>query len=354
METTFEKMREELKKNGVVFIRNFISSADALEIKKDIENYVQKDLIEREKSKQNFGRYEGEVGITHNNQGKHIITDFFGRSSKLDESIGKIFEDKNTANLFKFIGGEHLKLRGYNTRRMNGPLNYSAMEWHRDNVGEFTIGLILDEAEGSNDSATCFIPGSHLYPYCPFTTAQFTMPIPIPERPIWQRFFSDRLEKKTTALAQDAIGQPGDIYIFLGDLWHGRRPNLVSNNDIVFFIGLFPSEIPFPSHAKVDIPSDEILKKLPAALRRVVDFRNTPPNADKNSYFYQLQKQKLSYGFLSLWNLARLETLFWNSANLGGNKYFQKVLTKIENLLRPMTHFCSRAINKIKRSFLAS
>jgi len=351
MKSTFEKMREELKENGIVFVRNFISSADALEIKNDIEKSVQKDLSEREKPEQKYGRFDGSSGITHNNQGKHIITDFFGRSFKLDQSMGKLFEDENVSRLLKFIGGENLKLRGYNTRRMNGPMNYSAMEWHRDNVGEFTIGIVLSEQGNTNDSATCFIPGSHLYPYCPFTTAQFTMPTPIPERPIWERFFSAQLEKKTTANAQDALGQPGDVYIFMGDLWHGRRPNFAGNNDVVFFIGLFPSEVPFPSHAKVDIPSDEILAKLPLSLRKLVDFRNTPANTEKNSYFYELQKQKMSYGFLSLWNLAKLETLFWGSTKLGGNKYVKKMIAKLEDLFRPVSHLCGRVFRKLRRSF---
>lgn len=255
------------------------------------------------------------------------------------------------SRLLKFIGGENLKLRGYNSRRMNGPLNYSAMEWHRDNVGEFTIGIVLSEAEDSNDSATCYIPGSHLYPYCPFTSAQFAMPVPIPERPLWERFFSSRLERKTTAQARDAIGKPGDIYIFLGDLWHGRRPNHVGNNDVVFFIGLFPSEIPFPSHAKVDIPPDEVLAKLPLSLRKVVDFRNTPANQNKDSYYYQMQKEKISYGFFSLWNFARLETLFWNSTRWGGNKYVRKVLVKLESTLRPLVNLSERVIRKLRRAF---
>jgi hypothetical protein len=351
LETHFEKLRDELKKNGLVYIRNFISEQDSLQIRSDIEKHVERDLLQREKVKQIHGRFEGDVGITHNNSGKHIITDFFGRSLKLDESIGRLFDDQTASKLFEFIGGKNLKLRGYNTRRMNGPINYSAMEWHRDNVGEFTIGIVLSEQGNSNDSATCYIPESHTYPYCPFTSAQFAMPAPAPARPIWERFFSSMLEKKTTALAKDAVGKPGDIYIFMGDLWHGRRPNYVGNNDVVFFIGLFPSEVPFPSHANVDIPADDILAKLPLSLRRVVDFRNTPENKEKTSYFYELQKQKQTYGFLSLWNLAKLETLFWKSANLGGNKYVKKFIAKLERMLNPMTHFCGRIVRKIQRSF---
>lgn len=351
MKPTFENLREELKANGLVFIRNFIPREEALKIKSDIEKSVQQDLSEREAAKQIHGRFDGSMGVSHNNQGKHIITDFFGRSSQLDESMGKLFGDETVSRLLRFIGGDNLKLRGYNTRRMNGPENYSAMEWHRDNFGEFTIGIVLSDSGPSNDSATCYIPGSHLYPYCPFVSAQFTMPVPIPPRPIWERFFSAKLEKQTTALAKDASGQPGDVYIFMGDLWHGRRHNFVSNHDVVFFIGLFPSEIAFPSHAKVDIPSSEILEKLPVALRQVVDFKNTPPNPEKNSYFYDLQNQKNRYGFFSLWNLARLEALFWNSTKLGGHPLVRKVITKLENLVRPFTNLGLRVVRKVRRSF---
>ena len=92
-ELNFEKLREELKTNGIVFVRNFISAADAMEIKNDIEKSVQIDLAERESSKQTYGRFEGSSGVTHNKQGKHIITDFFGSSSNLDEWVGKILAD---------------------------------------------------------------------------------------------------------------------------------------------------------------------------------------------------------------------------------------------------------------------
>lgn len=340
---TFEQLRDDLKTNGLVFIRNFIPVADAIEIRKSIENSVQNDLREREQVQKIYGRFEGSVGITHNNQGKHIIADYFGRSSKLDEAVGKIFEDENVSCLLKFIGGDNLKLRGYNTRRMNSVFDYSAMEWHRDNLGEFTIGIVLTESGQSNDSSTCYIPGSHLYPYCPFAEAQFVMPHPIPMRPLHERFFSTLLEKKTTESAQDAIGKPGDIYIFLGDLWHGRRANFVGNNDVVFFVGLFPSEIPFPSHSEVNIPSEEILSQLPQALRRVVDFRNTPPNKDQSSYIYELQKQKKSYGFFSLWNWVKLEIRFWKKAN--------DLFADLHEWILEIKNFGRRVVRKIRRSF---
>lgn len=343
---TFEQLKADLQKDGIVIIRNFISVEDANEIRKNIETSVDNDLQEREKAQQIYGRFEGSAGVTHNNSGKHIITDYFGRSSKLDQAMGKIFEDENTSRLLKFIGGDNLKLRGYNTRRMNGSLEYSAMEWHRDNVGEFTIGVVLSESGKTNDSATCYIPGSHLYPFCPFAKAKFTMPHPIQMPPWPLRFFSSLLEKKTTAKAQDAVGRPGDIYIFLGDLWHGRRPNFVANHDVVFFIGLFPSEIPFPGHSKVEIPSTEILQKLPKALREVVDFRNTPENKTKDSYFYQVQKQKQSMGIFTLWRLVQFENWIWKPFN----RYFQYV----ENRIHRVKYLWGRVVGKIRRTLTST
>lgn len=91
MKMNFEKLSEELRANGIVYIPGFISPSVAAEIKNDIEKAVQKDIDERQAAQQNFGRFDGSAGISHNNQGKHIITDFFGRSPKLDESVGKKF-----------------------------------------------------------------------------------------------------------------------------------------------------------------------------------------------------------------------------------------------------------------------
>lgn len=335
-----------METNGIVFVRNFLSSEEVNSIRTFIESSVANDLNERNLAGQLYGRFQGSAGVTHNNQGKHVITDFFGQCQMLDLAVGRIFEDPRISSLLKFVGGENLKLRGYNTRRMNGSLEFSAMEWHRDNVGEITIGILLNESGKTNDSATCFIPGSHLFPYCPFKEAQFTMPLPVPMKPKHERLFSSWLESKTTSSSQDAQGEPGDLYIFLGDLWHGRRPNFIGNHDMVFFIGLFPTEIPFPAHSEVVIPAEDVLQKLPPTLRRLVDYKNTPLNKEKTSYIYELQKKKINYSFLSLWNFVKLEIQFWKKVN--------EMLADLQKQLQKIENFYLRVVRKIRRSFFTN
>lgn len=183
MHKTFENLRDELKSNGCTFVRNFISISDIQKIKNDIEKWKTIDLEERQAARADYGRFHGSAGVTFYNQGKHIITDFFARSNSLDQAIDRLLSDESVSKLLEFIGGKNLKLRGYNARCMTGNPEYSAMEWHRDNIGEITIGIVMDDQGESSDGATCYVPGSHLYPYCPFMKAQFTMPYPIKNPP---------------------------------------------------------------------------------------------------------------------------------------------------------------------------
>lgn len=307
-----QEWKRKIEKDGFLIIRNYFSKSDICGAKKDIDKNIDLDLKARNIEGLMYGRYEGSAGVTHNNQGRHIITDFFGRSEILENTVAKFFGDVNIKGLFEHIGGKHLKLRGFNSRKLSGLKDYSAMEWHRDNYGEITVAIIMDSSNLSNDGATCVIPGSHTYPCCPFKDLNFEQPFPVPKLPIWQRFFSSILERRVLKSAVDIVGEAGDVYIFLGDLWHGRRVNLVNNKGIVFFIGLFPSEIPFPQHSKVNIPESSVLDRLPIELRNLVDYLKTPPNNTKDSYFYKMKKDNQRMRLFSLLNIACLEKKFWN------------------------------------------
>lgn len=316
-DVNLQEWKTKIERDGYLIIKNYLSKPDICCAKNDIDRYIELDLNERNNDGSMFGRYEGSAGVTHNNQGRHIITDFFGRSEILENEVANFFSDVNVKGLLEHIGGKHLKLRGFNSRKLSGIKDYSAMEWHRDNYGEITVAIIMDSSNISNDGATCVIPGSHIYPCCPFKDLNFEQPFPIPKMPIWQRFFSSILERRVAKSAVDIVGEVGDVYIFLGDLWHGRRVNLVNNNGMVFFIGLFPSEIPFPQHSKVNIPESSVLDRLPLELRKLVDYINTPPNDTKNSYFYKMKESTRRMKFFSLINIAYLEKKFWNLL-LGG------------------------------------
>ena len=346
MEIKNDTLSEQIVSTGCAFVRNFFSADEIRTIRYEIEEWEKKDLEERKLAGIEFGRFAGSAGVTHYNQGRHIITDFFSLSPTLDSAVGRLLDDARVAQLLEFMGGKNIKLRGYNTRHMTGNKEYSAMEWHRDNVGEITIGLLLDDSNESIDGATCYIPASHLYPYCPLQKANFKMPYPILSLPLWQRFFSYLLEKRTTSKTTHAIGNAGDVYFFPSDLWHGRQANLHESKGMVFFIGLFPSEIPFPSHSEVNIPSKEILERLPASLKKIVDYTNLPKNTDQSAYYYQLQNFKITFGTFSLWNLAVKEREFWESKR---GKSLIETFKNLNNIGTIFLEQTKRVIRFIKR-----
>ncbi len=298
-----ESLFPTMQTDGVVLLRNFFDPAQVRRANEEVEAFLKRDLEERKEAQLELGHFKGSAGRTILDKSKHLILDFFAKSPTLDQLAEKLLTHPDVAALAEKMVGKRLKLRGYNIRHMTGTADNSAMEWHRDNRGEFNFAILLNETEPEGDAATCYIPGSHLYPYCPFQAIHLGTPYAAYNPQMG--YFSKRLAERVTRNVKSAYGAPGDAYLFFGDVWHGRQPNLKGKTGTVLFFAVFPAEIPFPSHTTVEIPPPEVLEKLPPGLRKIVEHDRVLPNEGASTYFYTMEaRRKKNTG---LWRLAMWE-----------------------------------------------
>ncbi len=332
-----QKYFEELKQNGLLMLRGFLNPVEVEQARQELERWFDLDLQERKSKKINEGAHIGVAGNTHLNQGKHVLVDVFTKSPTLDRLFDKMLTDSSLSHVVRNTVGENVKLRGYNVRKMTGNLSQSAMEWHRDNPGEISWAIILSESDPLVDASTAYVPGSHLFPTCPFKSSVMAMPYPDARSPAKISYFSQFLAQKTVKNAVDADGKPGDCYFFIGDVWHSRRPNFNGKKGMVFFAGAFPMEIPFPAHSKVNIPPESVLNQLSENVRKIVDFKNTPSNSDRSSYYYEMLERRQKKGWFTIWRAAELEKfLFEFNLNHIINSWRVYLFSYLKPFLKPI------------------
>ncbi|MDK3155367.1 phytanoyl-CoA dioxygenase family protein [Kamptonema cortianum] len=298
-----QELKDRLITDGCIILKDVLSAHAVKTARNEVEEWIQRDLMFRRATTEAFVACDGPAGQTHFDKGKHLLINFFGRSPTLDQLANALVSNKEIMNVVRSLLGKHCKLRGFNIRRMTGNPENSAMCWHRDNRGEFTFAIPLDTTQEYGDSATAYVPGSHFYPYCPMREARISMPL----EKITSRLLpaNRRLSHMVETMAKGIGSQPGDAYLFLGDVWHARQPNLSGRENTVLFFALFPSEIKFPE--PVSIPSDEVLSQLPQPLRTLVDFRLTPDNKDRTAFIYKMERIQQTQGSSWLFVLARWE-----------------------------------------------
>ena len=303
MKETANELIQVLQSDGLVMLRKVFDPAEVKLAYQECEKWLEIDLAERKQKLHTAINFEGSVGKSQLNPGKHILLDFYAKSATLDRLVNRFLTDPRIQTTLETMVGKNYKLRGYNIRQMTGELDLSAMEWHRDNRGEFTLAFMLTESFPEGDGTTCYIPGSHRYPLCPNTEALIPSPHACfnPKIGVFSRMLARKLVKKS----KSAAGKEGDVYLFLGDLWHGRQPNVNGRKGTVLFIGLFPQEIPFPH--PVEIPKDEVLDQLPAALRKIVNYDKLPKATEPPAFVSQLEASRKSARRFTLWNFAKLE-----------------------------------------------
>lgn len=252
-----------------------------------------------------------------------ILTNLYAQCPALDALVGKVLSDGASRALLERVGGRHIKNRDYTCRLMTGlpdsPSQYNPpLEWHRDSMGEFVIGIYLTDILEGDNSATAFLPGSQYFPYDPRWNALLGAPFFIggPERKrkygmlaglgifLKLNLFGRMLGRSVCGRQTGAFGKVGDFYLFINDTWHGRLANRNGGKAAVVQLGFFPSELPFPDERKA--LGEEVLQKLSPAFRAVLD-RHPPPNADQGALVYEILSRQQPLRAFSLFWLARLE-----------------------------------------------
>lgn len=305
MDTQTADLIETLERDGLVMLRGILDPSLVRQANEEVEARLRNDLAERRQAGVGTGHFHGTSGRSQLDEAKHLLIDFFAKSPALDQLASQLIREPRVAAVAEKMVGKHCKLRGYNIRHLTGTANNSAMEWHRDNRGEFNFAILLNETAPEDDGATCYIPGSHLYPYCPFQTLHLRTPYARYSPKMG--YFSGRLLRKVTRQTRSAYGAPGDAYLFVGDVWHGRQPNLNGRTGTVLFFAVFPGEMPFPAHSPVEIPEPQVMEALPPELRKIVQYDRVPANPDRSAYLYAMEERRQGLGLVSLWRAAMWE-----------------------------------------------
>lgn len=244
-----------------------------------------------------------------------IHTRFFPlwESDGLQTMAEELFTHSGLREVTDHVIGEHFRLRVDLVRRATGQNDWVddfqiPHAWHRDTPGEFTFGIFFDDLTPPNSGGTAVISGSHWMPQHPhwdlalsedswLSKEHFSKKGPKrldPELYRWMltnRFLRRRLGPK----AQEIRGRPGDLYLFLNDLWHGRAANIHGEKNVMVRMGGFASEFEF----KDDLGLPPGADALPEAVAQ--HYRpDQPENSDPSTVLRRIQHRRRRPGFVSL------------------------------------------------------
>lgn len=294
-----------LENDGFVRLNSFFDPETIKKAHSEIKEWYAKDLSARTTNKVTEPHWNGPAGKTVLTSPSHLMIDAYCKSPTLDLLFEKMLTDPVAKKILEDLTGGNIKLRGYNIRRMTGAYNPApAHEWHRDSLGEIGFGILLTDVEPDTNAATAFVPGSHLYPYCPRKNNIFYSAPSLHKFFQKYNFFSKQLGKKVLGTATGAHGVQGDAFIFINDIWHGREPNLNGKETIVVLIGAFPTDYEFPD--AVTPPDSDILGKLPPTFSSVASCK-LPPNQNTSTILKRMIAKRQPTGLFTLWRLAQVE-----------------------------------------------
>ncbi len=294
-----------LESDGFVMLKGLFSEADAAKAHDELLVHYSQDHKDREKHKAQEAYWAGPNGTSVLTKPSHLLIDAYSKSPTLDRLFERFLTGYETQPLIEALAGKNIKLRGYNIRLMTGAYDPPpSHEWHRDSLGEFGFGILLTDIEPDENAATSFVPGSHLFPYCPRWNNLFYIPKTVLPFLVKFSFFNKWLGQKALKRSTGAFGKKGDAYIFINDTWHGRQPNLHRKKSMVVLIGAFPTEYEFPD--KVTPPPETILAQLPDAVRDVANCQ-LPPNPATDTILKRMIRHRQKTGNLTLWRAAQIE-----------------------------------------------
>ncbi len=304
---------DDLRRDGFTSFRNLFSPALVKRAASEIESLCRNHVDDRDAAPSpdapKLMRFEHFT----------FVVDVYGRSPALESMVEKVLTDPTTAAVLERAVGRHFKIRGYNLRRMDGshdPLTDGPQAvphvWHRDWRGEFGVSILLSDVPEPNNAGTCFVPGSHLWPYCPRdNTVLSTWNVlrtnrlrPLSKIMRVLSVFNNLLARRKMRNAVESTGAAGDVFFFFNDTWHGRSPNLHGRRTTVLFLGLFPTEFPFPDDVK--LPPEDVLATLPPRFRRAVE-HDQPINERRDSLAHWVLAHQTPAAWFSLFQLAKWE-----------------------------------------------
>lgn len=305
LENTIEVKKNDLEKNGFVQFEHLFSAEMAKKAHAELEVHYKRDLELRAQQDITSAHWQSPEGHFVLTEPTHLMIDGYTKSPTLDQMFETFLTHDLTKPVIEALAGKNFKLRGYNVRRMTGAYNPApAHEWHRDSLGEFGFGILLTDIEPDENAATSFVPGSHLYPYCPRWNNLFYVPRNIIPWLVKIAPISKLLGKNVLKNHTAAFGKKGDAYIFINDTWHGRQPNLHGKEAMVVLIGAYPTDYEFPD--KVTPPTADILAKLPPHVAAAASCK-LPVNEMSDTILRRTIKNRIPVGTFTLWRAAQIE-----------------------------------------------
>ena len=304
---------ERLDRDGFAMVREFLDPGLVAQAHRELEVWFAHDRAERAARAIAEAHHVGAAGHTILTAPSHLMVDVYGKSPTLDRLVERVLSEPATAAAIESLGGKHVKVRGYNVRRMTGAYDPPpAHEWHRDSDGDFNLGILLTDVPEGNNAATALLPGSHEYPYCPRWNCLFSEPIRLAKDPArlcskaflrwspFNRLLWSRLFRRATG----GYGKRGDIYLFSNDTWHGREPNEQGREAMVCLIGLCGTEF-----SKADQPPAISTETRAALPRRLAELAVGPhsDNARRDTLIHRTLNRRRAPAPLSLFFWARLE-----------------------------------------------
>lgn len=316
MISDINKKIADLRTNGFVMFRQFLSPKLVEQAHDEIAAWYEKDLKDREANAIQEAHYKGISGHTILTKPSHLMIDVYGKSPILDNLVDKILTDPLTSAVLKELVGKDIDFYGYNIRLMTGTYDPApAHEFHRDSPGEVGIGILLTDAAEGNEAATALVPGSHKYPYCPRWNTLFKNSC-ANYFSLSGRFkkvmnilpFNRILGRKINKKATGAFGKRGDVYYFINDTWHGRQPNLTGKKTMVMLIGGAPTDVTL--HHTINPLTDEVAQALPASVRKAFCERDKSVDPNPNTIIKDMLRAREHKKGGLLFRMAKLERIW--------------------------------------------
>jgi hypothetical protein len=299
---------EQVERDGFVVIPGLLDPATVRNVGDELAAMLDEDeAIGQESAGGSWGRggvlYETETGGTYYRSvfepEQHTLFFPSAYSEGLQALIQQIISDPDIRAFTDRVLGKNYRLRIDYVRRMTGTNDWVddfelPHEWHRDSPGAFTFGIFFDDTP-TQCGATAAVRGTHWQPYDPrydmilserSYLSRERHPARVgPQMHRWA-FTSHKLRDHCRANAAELTGQPGDVYFFLNDVWHGRAPNVKGSRNILLRFNGFPSDFQAPEN----LPLHKLCSSYQDELGRRYS-RDQGPNIDPDTLQQRLQRR---------------------------------------------------------------